>query len=256
MTETVLVVPLLMLILALMVYLGYVVVRMERASVMARYETWRDVTQAPGPASGGGNPELNSAFLGGNADTLAQRADDNYFPEDPYDQFRKAGQTSPDAGALTENLIMRPGGEYRMSRGRRESFGMHWDNTADLWNKMSGLARFEGENPEAQPLIRGFVRVGNDWRYTNDWRAGADLWADTNPDESSAHHLRALRDSFMMSFDADLDAIDGRMSPEYSDQAMPENPNNIILAGIVRALYLRAPDYRGPVFRVPAISYR
>ena len=249
MTETLLIVPLIVLILALTMYVGYVVVRKERGSMLARYETWRDVAQAPGPGSSvdTGNLELNKAFYNNKADTLTQRTDDDFFPEDPYDQLRQAAATqSGDTVSFTDAYIYRPGGDYRLSRGRRESFGMLWQNTSDMWDRISKIAPTTTGNPESDPLIRGFVRIGNEWRYTNDWHASADTWADTAGGAPGAHHLRALRDAFLSSFDSNLDSLDGSSSAEYDDHPMPQNPNTTTLAGTVRSLYLTAPGYRGP----------
>jgi hypothetical protein len=248
MSETVLILPLVVVILAITFYLGKVVVRIEHASVMARYETWRDVGQAPGPGSGDPtHPELNMAFFGGKADELSQVLGDNYFPEEPYDELRQAvSARSSDAAALTEAYIIRPGGEHRMSRGRREAFTVRHQNTELDWDRITSIANRPVDNPEQSPLVRGHTRIGNEWRYTNDWRASADRWADTHGGEPAAHHLRALRDAFLMGFDSNLDSLDGATGPEYSDQPMPQVPNTTQMSGLIRSLYLTAPGYAGP----------
>ena len=49
MTETVLSLPLILLILALLVFFGLNMQRLQRVAVVDRYEAWRQIVDAPGP---------------------------------------------------------------------------------------------------------------------------------------------------------------------------------------------------------------
>lgn len=249
MTEMVLVIPLLAIVIALLFYFGRLVVRVHHASLMARYETWRHADAAPGPSSNDDlqHIELNGAFFNGNASEVVHAVDDDDFPEQPYrDMISAAGEASPEAGALADAVVYRQGGDFRNSHGHREGFGIFHEDTLAVWerlNRVTGDRAAGGEtNPEQTALSRRFFRIGTDWQYNRDWRASADIWARSGPNDP--HPLRARRDAFFMSFDEDLDSVDGSTSPEYGG-GRSQVPGDS-LAGMVRDMYLMPPAYRGP----------
>ncbi|QQE13118.1 pilus assembly protein [Planctomycetota bacterium] len=70
MAETVLIMPLVLVIFALVVFFGLSMLRTERTSIMDRYIVWKEAYRAPGPET---VEDLNNAFLGGDADKIEYR---------------------------------------------------------------------------------------------------------------------------------------------------------------------------------------
>lgn len=239
MTEMVLVLPLLLVILSLVFFFGRLMVRAQHTQVMSRYETWRQVIEAPGPAplnefSSPSYTQMNVTFFGNQAAQVSHTINDNNFPDDTYgDLIEAATNASADAGALAQSLLYRPpGDEPRMSHGHREGFRVSYTTEVPLWRRMEG------------PIDRHSARVGHEWHFSHDWTAGPDRW------EGSAqppHHLRSLRDVFLMDFDEFLDGLDGDTNPEYGEDQGTQAPNDEVLASFLRTLYLYEPAYRGPI---------
>jgi len=230
MSEMVLVTPLLLVILALTFYFGRLVIRNQHAQVMARYETWRQVTDAPGPT---GHGQLNSAFFASNAESVGDHINDNQFTEEPYELFVTAARLeSAAAGDFASAYVYEPDGDTpRLSHGRREGFTVTYTTDVPLLEDMEG------------PIRRHHARIGHEWHYVNDWTAGPNEWRGGTP---TPHHLRALRDVFYQQFDDQLDAIDGDSNPEYSTDAT-QRATDAVLASFIRTLYLSNPPYRGPI---------
>ncbi len=251
MSEAVMIIPLVVVILALLMYFGKLMVRAERDSMLARYETWRSAQQAPGPGRNepNGNAHLNSAYFGGHAQEVAGAWDDDVFAEEPYDKLVEHAGTiggSGNAKGLTQSLLYRAGNVHRYSNGHSTGFTVYYKNTADAWDRMNAIRPDPGNqvNPETNKKIaRTFLRIGTDWSYTNDWKAAAADW--TGGGGGDWNHPRGVRDTFFADFDSQLDAVDGQASHEYGDSAEPEVPANS-LAGMVRRMYLAAPGYGGP----------
>lgn len=243
MSEFVMVLPFLVVVLLLTIYFGDLVTKAQRTEVMTRYEAWREVQNAPGPSSnvGTAHTQLNQTFQRDKADEIGNPVSDNYFPEDAYDELIYNASDAGDlAGDYANALIYRPGQNHRFSRGRREMFTAQFDDLVNRWQR-SGSS---GDNPNDAPMRRTHVRIGTSWSFSNDWRAGAPDYPDVGGGDP--HHLRALRDTFFMNFDADLDAIDRSTSPEYNDDPNgPDNPGDT-LAGTIREIYLSRIGYRGP----------
>lgn len=244
--------PVILLILVLMFYFGALLPRTQRASMMARYETWRATeTNAPGPAAdfgGGASPHdsLNDAFFEGYASGIQIPLNDSYFPDDAAESFLVAADSmASGAGRLADAWLRLPGGTRRLAPGRRMRFEVLHSSDLMLWDRLAGNNADNG-NPERTPLVRTHVRIAGDWSYSEDWRAGASTnWpalGDRHP-----HHLRALRDVFLEDFDSVLDRIDGDTSPEYvAEPSGAQAWTDQSLAGLIRGLYLRAHPYRGP----------
>lgn len=235
MSEMVLVTPFLLVILALTFFFGRLVIRSQHAQVMARYETWRQVTDGPGPASNDtdSHAQLNSTFFGGKADSLAHSISDSRFTEEPYELFVQAARLeSADAGEFANAYVYEPDGDSpRLSHGHREGFSVSYVTDVPILEDMEG------------PTTRHFARIGNEWHYVNNWEAGPDEWRGGTP---TPHHLRALRDVFYADFDEQLDAIDGDSDPEYNSDDT-QRATNQMLASFIRTLYLSNPSYRGPI---------
>ncbi len=238
MPELVLVLPLLMLILSLVFYVGRVVVRTQHAQVMARYETWRDVSNAPGPSSQGDaeHHQLNSAFFAGQADYVHWQVNDRAYVRQALDETIARAQThSAEAERLADAILYRPPSETpRRRHGHREGFKAQYSTGVPLWQRLDG------------PFHRRHVLMDGDWRWVFDWRASADAWSGSGG--PTPHHPRGVRDAFFADFDGELDALDGDTTAEYGDWAdSPQRYDADILAGFIRSLYLREPNYRGPI---------
>ena len=242
-SEMIFVMPLLLVILSLVFYIGMMSVRVQHASVMARYETWRQVTHAPGPywdpdvTNETGNAQLlNETFYGGKAEHIGHTFNGRYFAEQALDgMVNAAGQRSGDAAFAAENILFRPPNDApRLPYGHREGFRVEHSVKVPLWRKVHG------------PIRRRFVRMDNTWPFVDDWLAGPDTWKSRRG--PTLDYLRGVRDAFFGDFDAELDAIDGERDPEYGDYPDgPQHPNNSHLAGAIRRIYLSEPKYRGPI---------
>lgn len=242
-SEMLFVMPLLLVILSLLFYIGMTVVRAQHASVMARYETWRDEADAPGPFWNPGhenNPGsatlLNEAFYAGQAQSITHYRNNRGFTEETLDALiEAAGRYSGEASQLAEDIHFRPpNGDPRKPHGHREGFVVQHEVDVPLWRKVHG------------PIRRQHVRMESNWPHVRDWRAGPDIWESTQG--PNLHHLRGVRDTFFLSFDEALDEIDLERDAEYSDYpGGPQSPNNAHLAGAIRRMYLHEPPYRGPI---------
>jgi hypothetical protein len=236
MSEMVLVLPFLLIILSLVFFFGRLMVRAQHIQAMSRYETWRDVIEAPGPAPrlpGPNYHQLNLTFLNQMAADLDHSQDSDEFPEQMYvDLIDAAAGASDDAGRLAESLLYAPpGSRTRMSHGHREGFRAAYTTDIPFWR------HFEG------PIRRDHARIGHEWHFSHDWTAGPDRWTGQ---AQPPHHLRALRDVFLNDFDEFLDALDGDSEPEYpTDDTQRSNTEQ--LASFIRSLYLHEPAYRGPI---------
>jgi len=248
MIETVFVAPFLLLFLALVIFFGRMMVQAQHTQVAARYETWRSVTGAPGPAPSHRpedgrlhNWQINDTFFARRAAAVSD------FGNGDFPSLQSSGtpthervviaalDISEAAGNLADALMYQPESEPlrpRMSHGRRSGFS----------------ARHDVFVPALQPYVgdirRTNARIGNGWQFTDDWRAGPDIWQSGG--RMAPHHARALRDRYLADFDAELDRIDGEANPEYTSDDT-ERSRTQVLAGFIRSLYLHDPGYRGPI---------
>ncbi len=104
MTEMVLVLPLLVFVLALLLLFGRAWVRVQHATVMDRYEAWRQAAHAPGPhaVDPGPNEAMNQMFFAGNADEVEYQGS-RFFPPDATEDLADwAGQKNPDTREFIE----------------------------------------------------------------------------------------------------------------------------------------------------------
>lgn len=231
MGEMVLVLPLLFVILALLVFFGRGIVRVQHAQVMDRYEAWRQATGAPGPAHGGtpSNEQMNQLFFGSNASSI-EYAGSGYFPSQATDQFLHAASEwdrpplpwSPpyDAGEFLQTVE----GMFRQADdGRTVAFKTRHTNRVPLWERFNG------------PIHHGHVRIGNDWAHVNGWSVTTDSgvgslelrqWNRVGP--FGPNILGPIRDIHYPDLDADVASLG--------------NP----LAQAIRGIYLSQPGYGGP----------
>jgi hypothetical protein len=216
MAEMILVLPLLMIVLALLLYFGRGVVRTQHAQVMDRYEAWRQARGAPGPRadSAAGNEQLNQTFFGSNAAGIEYEGSDA-FPSRATDQLIQA--------AAARNVPA----EYRLSqlidatigyndRGRTVRMTTSHADRARIWQRYN------------QPTRHQHTRIGNDWAHVNGWTAASTPagWRRSGP--FGPNVLPPIRDIYWPDFDAELNNT--------------ANP----LAEAIRGLYLGAEGYAGP----------
>lgn len=211
MMETVLVLPVVLVVLALLLGLGRSMTRWQQVAVLDRYEAWRQVSDAPGPQR---TDELNEAFLRGRAAELEVVGDDA-FPSEPTDLLRDgAAWYSPEAGWFADRVV------ERLPDGRRVRV------TATF---VPGLP-LESRLNLAGPVHHAHVRLDHEWKFVNRVRydARADRWVPAGPRTSFAEPIR----------DRYLETLDGRLD-------WLETSGNGV-ARSVRRLYLHEPPYRGP----------
>ena len=244
MTETVLVLPLLVFVLAMMVFFGRGMVRAQHARVMDRYATWRAVYGAPGPQwmIETGTQPYNQTFYGSKASELVRFLGDE-LPRDAEEELTAVvQQQSADAGTLLSKMYeVMPGG---LTTGFRTSH----TNTVAIYEK------FEG------PVQHRHTRAGNDWKFTNSLRDfEGTSWKDFYNDPMAARPfppddavmgqwqpwpsygnwwpgglpvslLLATREGLFDDLDTALENIESNGNP---------------LAGELRQLFVREPGYRG-----------
>jgi hypothetical protein len=219
MSEMVLVVPLLVVVLALLTYFGRGMVRVQHASVMDRYELWRQI----GGASDGGNPwgphaanndyeQLNQTFFGGNASTIAAGDNAPAFPDDAQQEMiERAGAYSPDGQNMLRRLF------DNLPGGGSISLSTTHDNRVKLFEP------FEG------PINHAHTRIGNDWRFVNGQARQTDeSWVPSDP--RVTHNLLVVSE-FFSEFDQQMESM-GQAGNRY--------------ASMLRGLYRAQPGYAGP----------
>ena len=214
MSEMVMVLPLLIFVLVLLLFFGRAMMRVQRTEMLVRYETWRTVADAPGPAANGANDanQLNTAFFGNNADELTLDSSGS-FPNVVADSWIDgAGLYSADA----ENLAQ--AATDTLQAGRRITVDVNHDVSGTLMQPFAGGVR------------RTHTRLNGDWLHSNGlaYDAADDRWVPTAPRSTI---YPAVRRTF-------LTGIDNQMEP------LAAGGNT--LASAIQGLYSSTPGYVGP----------
>ncbi len=215
MIETVLVLPLLAMILALVIYFGQGMVRVQHTQAAARYEAWRSPTAASGPAHDQplGNPQINQAFFAGNAASVSVEAH-GHFPDDAAQLLRDAGAAwSQSTGRLVRET------QSDLPRGAAIDLSVEHAPTLSMLTEFSGA------------VVRRHVRIGHDWKFVNGFAPGAEA---REPSHLHATNNYAIRDIFFPEFDQALANTAG------------DNGQSNSLAAFLRSMYLHDTGYRGP----------
>lgn len=218
MTEMILVLPVLMLVLALVFYFGRAMVRVQRAVVMDRYETWRRVADAPGPLAFDGddqNRQLNTAFFAGNASSIHGSVSDHLSREPSEALYEASAKYSSDTSLLVEQS------HDSFVNGMTVRFNTHHQETIPLWAALN------------RSINHSHTRIQNDWRFVNGWDHQG---PDAKPAGNGPSMLPEVRDVFLLGLDDSL-------------QAFQSNSGNH-LAGSVRRLYLERGGYCGPTLNL------
>lgn len=239
MSETLLVMPFLVIILALILYFGRDLVRVQHALVMDRSAAWQQVGRGPAPPVDPPDDyyerQLNQMFFAGRA--LEIEADmSGYFPDDAQ---RRLEAESGLFNANTQDYATRlfaglPAGHHARLTTRH-------DETVPFWRQFQG------------PIRHGHTRIEHEWRYANAWRwVQGDRWRQSlyeplpgqwqqidpalDPDVAlgwqpwpshgywyptapTASNLTALRDTFFEQFHSRLDEL-ATLEPTGSAAAM------------------------------------
>ncbi len=215
MVETLLALPIIMLILGLLFYVGRAMSRLQGAETMARYETWRQADRVPddeGPHADAatGHRLLNDTFLAGRADAIDHGVGDR-FSTDAVDELADAVElASEPAGLLLEAL------RNHLPHGRTTRQETEHTTASRLGRLFDG------------PVQKAHTRADHDWRFVNGWDALTSPWT---PGPPYARNHEAIRDVFFPDYDEALHAL-----------AADGNP----LAAAMRRLYLQHEGYRGP----------
>jgi hypothetical protein len=215
MSEFVLVLPFLIFFLALTLYFGRGVLRVQRDQVMDRYEAWREAGGGRGPAPDDRNQhwQLNQTFYMGHAARIGYGVRDD-LPTDAPDQWvAKAKDASDNAGRTAQEAA------DRFARGVTVQTTAAHTETVPLWK------------PIDRPITHHHTRLNTDWRHANgQWYL--DPHGDWEPGDGGPWMLDPVtRDTFFSTFDGDLRG--------YGD-------GGNFIATAVRDLYRQRPGYVGP----------
>ncbi|MDX1681835.1 MAG: TadE/TadG family type IV pilus assembly protein [Phycisphaeraceae bacterium] len=213
MTETVLVLPVLLLILMFLVYFGRANLRVQHAGITDRYEAWRQAADAPGPSSDPttGNLQLNTTFFGDNAEQLSVTSRSTW-PDDASEVLVGAvagTQFADDTPQYIQRVF------ETLPGGRQVNVKVTHENRVAVWERFN------------RPIRRNHVQLDGDWAYPAGWNTGERPWSWQGRGVS---HVNAIRDTY-------FDPFDQALANRYSGNG---------LAGMIRQLYLRRPAYRGP----------
>lgn len=217
MVETVLVMPLLVLILAFVIYFGRGVVRVQHAQVMDRYEAWRQANghpSGPHPDTPQGHTLMNQAFYDDNAEEL-RYGSSNFFPRDAQDDLIDAAEAFRlETGDLADEAF------GRFPNGRSVWFEVQHREPVRAWRQFNG------------PIRHRHTRLDHTWRHANYW--GNESEEDLRNGGTAMY--ASLRDVFYDDLDQEL-------------QDLANGGND--MARMVRHLYLYYEGYRGPTVYRP-----
>lgn len=264
MTETVLVLPLVFFILALLFFFGQAMTRWQRSSVTDRYEAWRQTQYAPGPGAEfakrgfdfGSADQLNQAFFADNADRLdvADRSG-RVNIDQPVDIIAEEASrtatpsTSPDydpasAEELARELHDRAPAWWRIDLSTEHTYDV------PLYQRFAG------------PLRHQSTRIDGDWSFAT--------WIEQEHRGDPTQVNRVLHDDVQFIGD-DNDSDNLRDLHELRPQALfgvyytyyqgADEPLESLadrgnpLAQGIRSIYLSLPTYVGPVL-LPEVPHR
>ncbi|MCC7192608.1 MAG: pilus assembly protein [Phycisphaeraceae bacterium] len=207
-TELVLVLPFLAFILALLIFFGRAMVRVQRAQVMDRYEAWRTAAYATPsfPRAGDDNDQLNDSFFGGNAQAIVP-IDPDPLPDNAPRGWINASSVTQDTQDLAQSLLS------RLPHG----IGAGFSTTPLL--RQDYLSFLEG------PIFHKHTRTSHDWAYVNGW--SVDRWDPASP---RADNRTAMREVFFQRFEGELG---------------PYRDRNVLAASTLNLLSVQ-PGYAGP----------
>lgn len=222
MVETVMILPVLMVVFVLIVFLGWNIRRLEKTTQMDRYEAWRAAMPGtPGPARNDQDEHanMNQAF----------------FTADSNDTARSLNAN------VTINRRQYEAHDLLLTQLTEEDFAYYQDFIDE--HPATVYVRFEAEHEPFSPLLEtigmseatrnrtGFRVRNGDWRFADGIRfdGSEQQWV---PGARRITPNPALINVFYAQFDEEL-------------QPLADGSNNP-LASAARNLYRNYPGYRGP----------
>lgn len=247
MAETVLVMPLLVLSLVLIVYLGWNFRRLAQVTNMDRYSVWAEVTPGTSGLSGG----INDSFFGLNGDqalTLGSSRNNEAFMPKGHTELRDR-QTDETYSYFDEFLEQNPGGLHqRYAATHQQRMNTDMLGLSELTRNGDGHGRMDGDWRYAREVYRD----GSRWLYGTgplDRRLTSSSGdprvpiIDDDPNDGkplSYYHVSpaiSLSEVFFVELD------EGLRPYESSGNRLAQN---------IREFYLAYPEYRGPDIANPA----
>jgi hypothetical protein len=151
MTEAVLVMPFLLIIFSFMILYGRQMVRMQRATMMDRYDSFRMMSHVDnelGPVPG--NATMNQVFFGNNAQSISHDVHRDLYPDSVRPLVvTAANDRSTDAGNLAQWTT------DRLPNGAFTSFRVSHTSGIVLWQ------------PFMTPIGHSAGRLDHEWRFVN-----------------------------------------------------------------------------------------
>lgn len=264
MTETVLVLPLVFFILALLFFFGQTMTRWQRSSVTDRYEAWRQTQYGQGPGAEfakrgfdfGSADQLNQAFFAGHADRLdvADRSGRVNIDEPTDIIAEEAYQTATPTTAPDYD----PASAEELVRELHSRAPAWWriDLSTEHTSDVPLYQRFAG------PLRHQSTRIDGDWSFAT--------WIEQEHRGDPAQVNRVLHDDVQFIGD-DNDSDNLRDLHELRPQALfgvyytyyqgADEPLESLadrgnpLAQGIRGIYLSLPTYVGPQV-LPEVPHR
>ncbi len=226
MIETLLVLPMVLFVLALVIYFGFAMQRMQRATMMDRYESWRSAARAPGPAvdvtDTGDTRQMRATFFRGDVPTLLTAEATEFFPREPSQAWeRGAGLRAVGAQRLAARYFT------DLPRGRSMRFYTRHRSDVRLWERL-----FPGS------IVHRHTVMDTQWRFVNHVIDGT-RWYD---DRIGAY--RPTRDSVMPTLDPGYSVREAFYSD--FDRRLAVFASSNALAEAIQNFYLLYPRYRGP----------
>jgi hypothetical protein len=214
MMEMCLVLPLLFLIISFLFYFGRGLMRVQFAQVADRYVAWEQESGRVPVVVGASGPALNDAFNDGAAASVAPTldADSGAFPADATNTLTNDGSNfSNDAHDLIAQSIT------DFPKGVSASLQTTYTSSIRLWQALE------------KPILHGHIREGNDWKFVNQFPAGAPVNTPQLGSNLGPWMLQPATEKFFQDLDTQLKALGG-------------NP----VASYLVNVYSGQPGYRGP----------
>ena len=214
--ETVLALPLILVLVSIIIFFGFQFMRLQRAAVATRYEAWRAVNDAPGPrwSPDEDRDGLDPLYFGGAAQSLGVVIDDEFSDEPAAILFDAAADRGTDARDLADAWTR------ELPGGTRARLVVRHDDRVPFWDRMTG------------PIRRRHTRLAGEWTYSRHLRPDPtlDKWVFAPGPVLGNDTLDAIRQAFLRELDEPLSAM--------------ASSNG--LASTTRELYRRPPRYDGP----------
>ena len=263
MTETVLVLPLVFVVLALLFFFGQAMTRWQRSSVTDRYEAWREAQYAPGPGVRfekhnpvfGPADQLNEAFFAGRADRIdvADRSG-RVNVQEPIDMIAEEALS---VASSTRALGYDPdtAEDYVRDLYCRAPAWWRTDLSTEHTSSVPLYQRFAGAVKHQSTVIDG------DWTFA--------FWVEqenrgqrkqvSNVLTNDVHlNVAPDKDGYRDLYDYRPYSMSGLYYTYYEDIDKPllslEDQGNT-LASAIRGIYMNMPDYIGPQV-LPGLSPR